>query len=77
MAHMQRPHYGRAMADEFEFGEYDEDEEDLSEEVREDQFGSDFDDDADSVSHIFHLPILLEVPSAIYMPLYPSHIISS
>jgi hypothetical protein len=65
MAHMQRPPYGHAMAVEYDFADFDEDEEELSEEIREDQFGSDFDDDVDSVSYIFHLSILLEVPPAV------------
>ena len=59
MAHIHRAAYDHAMADEFEFAEFDDDEEEFSEEIREDQLGSDFDDEADSVSHSFSFPILL------------------
>ena len=50
MAHIQRAGYEHAMPDEFEFADFDEDEDEFSEDMREDQFGSDFDDEFDSVS---------------------------
>ena len=50
MAHIQRAGYDHAMPDEFEFADFDEDEDEFSEDMREDQVGSDFDDEFDSVS---------------------------